>query len=284
MSFMSVSFWIVTYKNFNEDFPCLSLFPEVIIVDEAVHREFELMKGRLGGLIRRVKNAAVEAGVTLSDMKEFLYFTYPHMKQEIDASKNMLDAFICVRNQCTLANYSVITAVAQEFQIEEAFEIIKTYTEHIAKGHQNVLDKRFAKELREEAERMDKHPHFKMTINLKVYWARDATCLNDFQELVLHLFGHLTRHIHLTCVMEGCIHFVCRAHPMYAMALVEEARRKLPSMKERGVMWLTVGNETILDLRKEMEREEVNACSGMQCSKALLQNTGCGLIRKIPVV
>ena len=252
------------------------LCPEVIIVDEAVHREFELMKGRLGGLIRRVKNAAVDAGVTLADMKEFLYFTYPYLKQEIDTAKNMLDAFICVRNQCTLANFSVITAVAKEFEIEEAFDIIKTYTEHIEKGHQNVMDKRFAKELREEAERMDKHPHFRMTINLKVYWARDATCINDFQELVLHLFGDLTRHIHLTCVMEGCIHFVCRAHPMYATALAEEARRKLPGMKKRGVMWLTIGDQTILDLRKEMEKKEVKSCSSMQSCKTLLQNTGVG--------
>lgn len=232
------------------------LHPEVIIVDEAVHREFELMKGRLGGLIRRVKNAAVDAGVTLDDMKEFLYFTYPFLKREIDAAKNMLDAFICVRNQCTLANYSIITAVAKEFQIEEAFEIIATYTDHIEKGHQNVMDKRFAKELRQEAERMDRHPHFKMTINLKVYWARDNTTISEFQDLILHLFGNLTRHIHLTCVLEGCIHFVCRAHPMYAAAMIEEARKKLAGMKKMGVMWLTIGDETVLDLRDEMEREE----------------------------
>ena len=235
------------------------LFPLVVHVSQEIHRGFQLTRGRFGGLFLKVKDA-VSAKVTMEELKDFLNKYFPHMQSSLEDCKNMLDVFLAMRKECSLANFALLEIVVAHFDVPEARQHIDNYKKEFLIYEIALLSTEFASEMREEAQFRGSLSRCE-TIHLKMVWGKDETTLQEFEELIHYVFAPLARYVHLQAVLEGCIHCICYANRVLMGSLASRAKENLGGLRERGVIWLVVGEETLLDLRAEAHGKEVGTCS-----------------------
>lgn len=229
----------------------------VVHVTQEIHRGFQLTRGRFGGLFLKVKDA-VSTKVTVEELKDFLYKYFPHMQTTLEESNNMLDVFLAMRKECSLANFALLEIVVAHFVVPEAQEHIDNYKKEFVIYEIALLSTEFASEMREEAQFRGSLSRCE-TIHLKMVWGKDETTLQEFEELIHYVFAPLARYVHLQAVLEGCIHCICYASRVVMGTLANQAKEKVGGLKERGVIWLVVGEETLLDLRDETHGKKVSA-------------------------
>lgn len=214
------------------------------------------MQGKLGGLVRRVKKI-VEKAVPLEELQEFLTYSYTYMKDEIAKTTTFIEVFLVVRCYCSLTNYTLLCAIAYEFELDQAHDLIAKYKEEEDFYKRKILDERFALELQEEAKLLEHVPQISETIQIKLDWANvDDTTVKEFCSLLRDIFTNMARYIHLHDVRPGCIHCTCFAPAILMKALRKLAREKVTSLREMGVVLLTIGGVVILDETKKNNAEE----------------------------
>ena len=227
----------------------------VVHVSQDIHRGFQLTRGRFGGLFLKVKDA-VSTKVTMEELMDFLNKYFPHMQSTLEDCKNMLDVFLAMRKECSLANFALLELVVAHFVVPEAQVHIDNYKKEFLIYEISLLSTRFANEMREEAQFRGSLSRSE-TIHLKMVWGKDETTLQEFEELIHYVFAPLARYVHLQAVLEGCVHCICYASRVLMEPLASQAKKNLGGLRERGVIWLVVGEETLFDLRAEVHKKEV---------------------------
>lgn len=229
---------------------------EPIIVDEHVHKDFTAMQGKLGGLVRRVKKV-VENAVTLEELQEYLTYSYIYMKDEIAKTTSFKEVFYVVRRYCSLTNYTILCAIAYEFQLDQVHDLIKKYKTEEGLYKRKILDEQFALELQKEAKLLRENPQISETIQIKLDWDNvDNATVGEFCSVLRDTFTNMARYIHLHDVRPGCIHCTCFAPAVLMEALRKLAQEKVTSLRKMGVVLLTIGGKVILDETKKNKVEE----------------------------
>ena len=229
---------------------------EPVIVDEHVHKDVTEMQGKLGGLIFRVKKI-VEKAVQLEELQEFLTLSYPYMEDEIAKTTSFKDVFHVVRRYCSLTNYTMLCAIACEFELDNVHDLIEKYKKDEDFYKRKILDEQFALDLQEEAKLLEHIPQISETIQIKLDWANvDDTTISEFCSLLRDTFTNMARYIHLHDIRPGCIYCTCFAPAVLMEALRKLAREKVTFLQEMGVVLLTIGGIVILDETKKNEGEE----------------------------
>lgn len=207
-----------------------------------------IMTGKLGSLLRAIVAIALRQNISVEEMKSFISLSYPKLRQAVAAANSMQEVFEGIRSECSITNDAILTAIADEFFLNDAFTALEVYHSEVKLYRERLLNTEFAKELNEEAIYKSGLPGPKEIIYLKLKWIEDKECatLKDFQDVVCSVFESLSRYIHLLTAREGCVVFVCYA-PVQVMAaitrMVEDGKEDLI---RRGVLLLVVGGRSII--------------------------------------
>lgn len=213
------------------------------------------MQGKLGSLIFRFQQILELAvpEVKLDSVKQFIVyvrrpFINPELIMKIQRASSFFDLFQIVRIElCSLVNYSILTEIANEFKLTEAFTLLEKY-EIEEKNYRNLLyGSEFAKKLEEENEFLSHCPTTENTIVLKLKWASvTPLTITEFERIVKELFLTLFPYIHVYKVQRGSIIVTMCVPETIINVLSVMAKNKVHLLEKIGATGLTIGGTIIL--------------------------------------
>ena len=216
--------------------------------------KLSIMEGKLGSLVLKIQKIVELAGITVDEVKQLLT-SYPfEYLEEIKKADNLTDIFVSVRKLCSPVNKEVIIFMTNHFKLSNALIAIQMYDYKEQNYRKKLLSTTFAEELKEEAKLIGRNPIPDCTIALKLKWPSIENCtVKEFEKIIKNLFLDYSQYIHLFKVDDGGCIFVtmCAPKPLMA-ALVKIAKTKLPYLLDIGVILLQIGDEVILNHRKEV--------------------------------
>ena len=222
-------------------------------VDEKVHKDLNIMQGKLGALVLEVQKSIVSAGIDVDELKQLLILSYPseELKQEMRRAQDNNDVFVAVRKLCSPVNLSVLVAIVDHFKLSDALTAIKAYETEEQIYRKKLLSSTFAQELRKEAESIGRNPTVKNTITLHLNWSSPQSfTIKEFENIVKDVFSDLFQYIHIIKVEVGSVIVTMYAPDFVMRALIVMAKTKLQYLFDIGITLLQIGDEIILDLRE----------------------------------
>ena len=221
-----------------------------VLVDQSVFKDYNQMQGKLGRLFFGFHTAIERANIKLEDLKTFIIYCRPHedCKDELRNAKSVSEVLDIVRTKlCSLVNYSILVDIANEFKLNDALDVIKAYEIEEEKYRKKLSGYQFAKELQEESKFLSHHPTTKGTIVLRLNWSSvNPLTVSEFEKIIKEVFSELTCYIHLLKVEPGSIIVTMCAPEQMVGALIALARKRIAYLKDIGVTWLVIGDDTII--------------------------------------
>ena len=217
-----------------------------------MQREYQGMRWKLAGLVQDFQKAVEAANVNIDDLKQFIRL-YGHDKEcaeQLKEATNFSEVFAIVRDRlCSLFNYVVLLRIAEKFNIANAFKVIQAY-EVEEENYRRILNSsKLAEELRRETKQLSCHPSTAQnTIILKLRWSLplETPTISDFESVIKEVFFELFSYIHLLKVEPGSIIVTMCAPEQMAGALTALAKKRIVYLKDSGVTWLVIGDDTII--------------------------------------
>ena len=211
------------------------------------------MQGKLGSLVLDVQEIAELADVNIDRLKQLLILSYPFEEEELQNAKDLPHVFIAIRKLCSPVNIEALVLIVDYFKLSDARTAIQQYEADEQNYRKKLLSTSFAKELKKEAELLNRNPTPECTIALKLKWSSTNNfTVKEFERVVKNLFLEYSQYIHIYNVGTGCI-FVTMCAPKVLMgALAKMAKTRLLYLHNTGVILLQIGDEVILDKREKM--------------------------------
>ena len=217
-----------------------------------MQRDYEEMRWKLAGLVQDFQKAAEAANVNIDDLKQFITL-YGHDKEcveQLKEAKNLSEVFVVVRDRlCSLFNYVVLLRIAEKFNIADAFKVIQSYEVEEENYRRILTSSTLAEELRRETKQLSCHPSTAQnTIILKLRWSPplETPTVSDFESVIKEVFFELYSYIHLLKVEPGSIVVTMCAPERVVGALTALAKKRIVYLKDIGVTWLVIGDDTII--------------------------------------
>ena len=222
---------------------------ECIAVGEKVHKEYDDMTGKLGGLVTDVCEIAETNNVDFDKLKRFLMISCSSIATSLQNASCLGDLFIAVRKLCTPVNYSLLTRIADRYNLREAKEIIENYKLDEENYRRKLLHSSFTTELKTEIDEIICNPSIQETIILKLKWSKaEEATISEFEEVIKDIFEELTCYLHLLQVIPGSVIFKLWAPHCVVESLVRLATYKRNLLAEIGVLSLTIGKTIIYEV------------------------------------
>ena len=206
---------------------------------------------KLGSLVLKIQKEVESAGIKFDDLKQLLILSYPY-EQKIQEAETFASVFVAVRKHCSPVNIEILEEIVSHFKLSDALTAIQEYEVEKDNYRKKLLSATFTQELKKEAELIGRNPTPECTITLKLNWTKsEHSTVKEFERVIKNLFLNYSKYIHVYKVSEGCI-FVTMCAPKPLMgALVKMAKTRLPYLLDIGVILLQIGDEVILNKRKE---------------------------------
>ena len=223
---------------------------KVIQVPAEVCNDYDQMQGKLGTLFFKFQQAIEKANVSLKDLKQFVIYCRPFIdkdcKEEIRNAENIPKLLEIVRAKlCSLVNYTILNAIAENFKLDEAQELIQAYREQEEKYRKRLNDSAFAAELQKENDLL-KHQKRESNIILKLRRPQPPT-ISEFENVLIEVFHKLYEYIHICKVDPGSIIVRMWAPEQVIKALITMAKDKETYLRDFGATKLTIGETIIFD-------------------------------------
>ena len=220
-------------------------------IGEKELNEFLEMQGKLGSLVKEVKNIVESADIKVDDLKELLILSYP-FEEEIEKAENLFRVFVAIRKLCSPVNICILELIADHFKLSDALGVIQDYKIHEQNYRKKLMSATFAKELKEEVELLSRNLIPECTITLKLKWSRaKPSTVKEFEIVINNVFLDYSQYIHIYEVAEGCVIVTMHAPKPLMGALVKMAKIRLSYLLDIGVILLQIGDEVILDKREK---------------------------------
>ena len=211
------------------------------------------MRWKLAGLVQDFQKAVEAANVNIDDLKQFIRLYGGHDKEcveQLKEAKNFSEVFAIVRDRlCSLFNYVVLLQIAEKFDIADAFKVIRSYEVEEENYRKILTSSTLAEELRRETKQLSCHPSTAQnTIILKLRWSPplETPTICDFESVIKEVFFELYSYIHLLKVEPGSIVVTMCASEQVVGALTALAKKRIAYLKDIGVTWLVIGDDTII--------------------------------------
>ena len=155
-----------------------------IMVSEVYHPLFERKRRELASLVVKIIMILRTNNVSLGELK-FILCLYPELKTDVAAAESLEDAIVVVLDHTSLVNTNYFQAIAENFDLPIAIDLIKKYNESINE---------FCEEMRtthaygQEFMKRSSGLNQKLEVQFVLGWDADDKTVSDIRSLLTKAF------------------------------------------------------------------------------------------------
>ena len=201
-------------------------------------------------MIHNVCEAIEKARPNLKKMKKLIGSCNRDLKAKLSHCSSITKVLSIVEEECSLTDYTLLEAVVEEFNVEEAEKHIEKYREILKEFLENNP---IARCLKEKFDAVKTHPPLSCeTITYVFDWRPDERMLKDIKDILSESSGKLVRiryidtgnSIVVTCSFPYSLHGV----------LVARVMENLQLLIKNDLIKLTIGYWTIWEKEKTSQK------------------------------
>ena len=201
-------------------------------------------------MIHNVCEAIEKARPNLKKMKKLIGSCNRDLKAKLSHCSSITKVLSIVEEECSLTDYTLLEAVVEEFNVEEAEKHIEKYREILKEFLENNP---IARCLKEKFDAVKTHPPLNCEIITYVFdWQPDERMLKDIKDILSESSGKLVRiryidtgnSIVVTCSFPYSLHGV----------LVARVMENLQLLIKNDLIKLTIGYWTIWEKEKTSQK------------------------------
>uniref|UniRef100_A0A1X7UJP3 Death domain-containing protein n=1 Tax=Amphimedon queenslandica TaxID=400682 RepID=A0A1X7UJP3_AMPQE len=220
---------------------------EEVFVSEVYNCRFDEVRVKFGDLRYEIIQLVVEKVPSADDIKEYLSFCFPEVKQELLSISTVKEIMGIIESRCNIINIVPIKAIVNKYHITGALKMIKDFEEAVDDFCSKIkvkfmLNKKLSLAVSSlTCERVE----------FVLEWEPDEHTLDDIRRLLEKAFEDLGKRIIVRSIHRGnSIIIICYGpHHLLAALLLEAQDNLTVLMKEFSLIRLTIGHYTVYDKR-----------------------------------
>ena len=184
--------------------------------------------------------------VSLDDLKYFLSL----YRRDAETAESLNDAMRIVCNYTSLTNTKLLEAVAKEFHLQDAINLIEEFNKSIDEFCETIQTQHIY------GQDFMKHSHKNLLkseqVKFVLEWEGDKTTLSDIQSLLRKAFHDNARHVMVKVVNEGnSIIVICYAPTHLHEELIRLVKDSEEDLRNKKVLSVTIGELVIIKRETE---------------------------------
>ena len=214
------------------------------------------MKVTFGNLIIAVTPLIKAVIPSLDDLKMYLRRCFQELRSQLSIAKSFDDVMDLVQDKCTIINICCLEAVVNHYNISEAKSHITKFKMAVDTFCETVKASICLKQNFKLVS--DSHHLICETIEFVLEWEVDKYTLKHIKDLLSKAFEDMAESVQVRAINEGnSISVTCYAPQHMMDILLVTANENLDSLKQLGLLKLTIGYHTIYDkCQRDKVREE----------------------------
>ena len=223
--------------------------PQSYIISEYYQSQFEEKRKELHILITKMIKILKDNTISLEGLKYFLSLR-PEFRDAARAAKSIEEAMIVVSDHTSLINTKHLQAVAENFELQEAINLIKIFDDSIEAFCKKIPTEHsygqdFMKHSRKNLRKSEK-------VEFILEWEGDNTTLSDIQSLLRKAFHYEAKHVIVKVVNEGnSIIVICYAPPHLHEELIRLVKDNKEDLRNEKVLSVTIGGFVVIKRKTE---------------------------------
>ena len=224
-------------------------YPESYVISEYYQYQFEEKRKELHILITKMIKILKDNAISLEGLKYFLSLR-PEFRDDARAATLIEEAMIVVSDHTSLINTTHLKAVAENFELQEAINLIKIFDDSIEAFCKRIPTEHsygqdFMKHSRKNLLKPEK-------VEFILEWEGDKTTLSDIQSLLRKAFHDNARHVMVKVVNEGnSIIVICYAPLHLHEELIRLVKDREEDLRNEKVLSVTIGGYVIIERETE---------------------------------
>ena len=223
-----------------------------VMLPQSLSPIFGELKSEFAIAFRNIRKAINTTPPLLDELKSFLEDGYPHLESQIAHSKSIDEILTVVRKHCTLINISCLEGIVKCFKIEEAETHLQRYKDIV----HSVCQKTKASLCLDKSFKVTNTPSLLKceTVIFVLNWDPKDCTLKDIEDIIS---VSLDMNVEIRYIRRSnSIVVICFCPHSLTTLLIARAQETLETMKEKGLLQLTVGHCTIYDHRRDKVKDE----------------------------
>ena len=180
----------------------------------------------------------------LSNILSVLH-SFPFDKNErrkIDGNPSVEEIFMIITLNCTISNQHIVYVLGSGLNSLKMLEAIDEFNDETRVSQLGLFN-----ELLQNALGNKNPTSLGLEIEIKIDWPNDIQqTVENLREIFEVTFRFLSKYIHLKKIQQGCLLVHCCSHECLAGALERIASERRGILKENHIIYLKIGNSTIL--------------------------------------
>lgn len=222
-----------------------------INVPQTYSKDFNEIKSKFASLFFNVTQIMKQISVTVDDLKFYLCCYFSDLEPQLTHTVTIEDVMKIVRSKCTLIDITVLQAIVDQFNIEEAKSLILAYNTEIVESTDNIalslcFNKNFRQETLDTLLICD-------TVQFVLQWSPDEHTLSDIKSIMQKAFEGMAKKVQILTIGEGSVKVTCYAPDILTDVLVMKAQVNAELLKGCGMVMLAIGHHIIFNVTTDDE-------------------------------
>ena len=224
-------------------------YPESYMISEYYQSQFEEKRKGLHILLTKMIKILKDNAISLEGLKYFLSLR-PEFRDDARAAKSIEEAMIVVSDHTSLINTTHLKAVAENFELQKAINLIKIFDDSIEAFCKRIPTEHsygqdFMKHSRKNLLKPEK-------VEFILEWEGDKTTLSDIQSLLRKAFRYEAKHVIVKLINEGnSIIVICYAPLHLHEELIRLVKDREEDLRNEKVLSVTIGGYVIIERETE---------------------------------
>lgn len=209
--------------------------------------DFSSIRVSYGRMIYKVRTAIMNSNIDLEDLKDFIISCNSDLEEELAGCTDVSSVLrVMERNECSLIDIQLISAVVEEFEVTEAERYIEEYKEQLQKSCCKMYEDLFCKE---KFSNLGISPYLQCeTVTYIFDWQPGKKKLEDIRDVLSEASGKFVK---IKFIDTGKSIIVTCSFPHFLIgALIINLIENLEILKKNKLKKLTVGYCTVWEKRK----------------------------------
>ena len=216
-----------------------------IPIRKSMSEDFSSIRKSYGRMIYNVRKAIKNSNIDLKDLKDFIISYNSCLSKKVARCTDVLKVLRVIEtNECSLINIEPISAVVEEFKVEEAEEYIKEYKEKLKESCRKMSEDLFCKE---KFSNLGSSPSLQCeTVTYVFDWQPDEKKLEDITDILSKVSGKFVK---LKFINTGKSIIVTCSFPHFLIgALIINLMENLEILKKNKLKKLMIGYYTVWEV------------------------------------
>ena len=221
-------------------------FPSEVNLQPIFQHDFDQIKMKFGKLFYTVAPLIAKGIPSLQDLKTYLRRCFRDLRPQLATAESLDDVMDLVQDKCTIINICCLEEIVDQYDITDAKEHITNY---------NTAVDKFCEKIKADVccnqsfiISSSSHQLTCETIVFVLEWKTDEHTLFDIRGLLSKAFKDMAKSVQVRSIKEdNSIIVTCYTSQSLNDLLLITAEENLESLKQLGVIKLTIGYHTIYD-------------------------------------